>query len=295
MLRRPGWPRACDGPTRPALPTTGVRPTFSADMLERYQNCPKQFFYEYELGLGRRRDDNAYVQFHSCVYAVLRWLQDERGAGRAPDERAALDMLREVWQQRGPKDHLYEPEYWRTAEVMVRRAVGQAWHPPRRTETQPRWEVPLKHGTVTVTPDRIVEDGDQVVVQRLRTGKPTQSEASADIYALYQAAAAHALPGVDTRLETLYLATGELREVQVSEKSARTRLGHYDAAIDGILRREFPPDPNDRRCPRCPHYFICAAGADPVTEQDIKCEHLASGNPRPRSFFPGRSRMRCAI
>jgi superfamily I DNA/RNA helicase/Zn-dependent peptidase ImmA (M78 family) len=254
---------ACEDAPRPALPTSGPRPTFSAQMLEGYQHCPRQFYYEYELGLGRRRHDNAYVQFHGCVYAVLHWLQDERGAGRTPEERAALERLGEVWDQQGPKDHLYESEYRRTAELMVRRAVGQAWHPPRRAEPQPRWEVPLKHGTVTVTPDRVVEDGDQVVLQRLRTGKPTQTEASADIYALYQAAAAQALPGVETRLETLYLATGELREVQISERSARTRLGHYEAAIEGILRREFPPDPNDRRCPRCPHYFICPAGDPP--------------------------------
>jgi hypothetical protein len=173
-----------------------------------------------------------------------------------------LDRLDEVWSERGPKDHLYEPEYHRIAETMVRRATGETWRPPRRAEVQPKWEVPLAHGVVAVTPDRIVERGDQVALQRLRTGKPTQNEATADIYALYQAAAAHALPGVDTRLETLYLATGELREVQVTEKSARTRLGHYDAAMEGILRREFPPNPNDRRCPRCPHYFICPAGDD---------------------------------
>jgi hypothetical protein len=193
---------------------------------------------------------------------TLHCLQDERGAGRAPDERAALDMLAEVWIQRGPKDHLYESEYRRMAETMIRRAIGQAWRPPRRTDVQPQWEVPLTHGVVSVTPDRIVEDGDELVVQRLRTGKPTQSEASEDIYAVSQAAGAQALPGVPTRLETLYLATGEVREVQVSEKSARTRLAHYDSAIEGILRREFPPKPNDRRCPRCPHYFICPAGGD---------------------------------
>src|SRR5207245_1089133 len=39
-------------------------------------------------------------------------------------------------------------------------------------------------------------------------GKPTQSEAN-EIYALYQAAALHALPGVETRPEALYLATGD--------------------------------------------------------------------------------------
>ena len=52
-------------------------------------------------------------------------------------------------------------------------------------------------------------------------------------------------------------------QVPLPEKSARTRLAHYDTAIEGILRGEFPPKPNDRLCPRCPYYFICPAGVDP--------------------------------
>jgi superfamily I DNA/RNA helicase/Zn-dependent peptidase ImmA (M78 family) len=250
----------CEPPAPAPLSTGGPRPIYKAEVLERYRECPRQYYYEYELGLGKRREDSAYVQFHSCVYSVLHWLHDERAAGRSPGESEALDALTDVWNQRGPTDHVYEPEYRRIAETMVRRAVGQAWRPPRRTEVQPRWEVPLTFGSVSVMPDRILEEEDIVVLQRLRTGKPTQKETNADIYALYQEAAARALPGAETRLETLYLATGEIREVQVSERSARTRIGHYDEAIEGILRRDFPPNPSDRRCPRCPHYFICPAG-----------------------------------
>jgi hypothetical protein len=259
----PVWTaNSCDPPHRAPLPTGGPRPTFRAEVLERYNDCPRQYYYEYELGLGRRREDNAYVQFHGCVYTVLHWLRGERGTGHNPDEQAALEKLDDVWRARGPKDHLYEPEYRRIAELMVRRASGQAWRPPRRNDVQPKWQVPLAHGEVSVAPDRVLEDGEQLVLQRLRTGKPSQDEPREDIYALYQEAAARAVPGIDTRLETLYLATGEVREVQVSEKSARTRLGHYEAAIDGILRREFPTKPNDRQCPRCPHYFICPAGGE---------------------------------
>lgn len=269
----PTWAAAtCDAPAKLPLRRSGPRPTFKAEVLERYNDCPRQYYYQYELGLGGRREDNAYVQFHSCVYAVLNWLQDERGAGATPDEHAALAKLDEFWTQRGPKDHLYEPEYRRIAEAMVRRALGEVWRPPRRTEAQPKWEVPLAHGAVAVTPDRVVEREEAIVLQRLRTGKPTQSEASADIYALYQEAAARAVPGVETRLETLYLATGELREVQLSERSARTRLGHYEAAVEGILRREFPPNPNDRRCPRCPHYFICPAGNETGLQNDAAAQ-----------------------
>jgi DNA helicase II / ATP-dependent DNA helicase PcrA len=36
-----------------------------------------------------------------------------------------------------------------------------------------------------------------------------------------------------------------------------TRLGRYNAAMAGILRANFPAQPQERECPRCPHYFIC--------------------------------------
>jgi CRISPR/Cas system-associated exonuclease Cas4 (RecB family) len=104
------------------------------------------------------------------------------------------------------------------------------------------------------------EDGT-VVVRRLRTGRPTDEESRTDIYALYRVAAAEAFPEARIRVETLYLSTDETREVRLSAQTVDTRLGHYDEAIAGIRRGDFPANPNSRDCPRCPYYFICPAGA----------------------------------
>jgi CRISPR/Cas system-associated exonuclease Cas4 (RecB family) len=51
--------------------------------------------------------------------------------------------------------------------------------------------------------------------------------------------------------------------VELKPGPVETRLGKYDAAIEGILREEFPAKPADARsCPRCPHYFVCPVGGD---------------------------------
>ena len=59
-----------------------------------------------------------------------------------------------------------------------------------------------------------------------------------------------------------YLSEDHVEPVTLGQRAIETRLGRYDAAIAGILREEFPPQPNDRSCPRCPHYFICPLGED---------------------------------
>jgi DNA helicase-2/ATP-dependent DNA helicase PcrA len=189
----------------------------------------------------------------------LRWLRDERIADRALDTRAALAQLDEIWMADGPRGHLYEAEYRRIAEGMVARAVDRAAGGGPLID--PNWQVSLTNGQVRFRPDQVevLEDGT-VVVRRLRTGRPTDKDGKEDIYALYQVAAAEAFPGARIRIETLYLSTGETREVRLSEKMIDTRLNRYDKAIAGIRRGEFPANLSSRDCPRCPYYFICSTG-----------------------------------
>lgn len=252
-------------------PTTrrsnSVKPLFTADMLDVYITCPRQFFYEFELGLSGRRDDTAYVQFHRCVYAVLRWLQEERVAGREKDIPVALARLADEWQAHGPTDHAYAAVYRRDAERMVTKAVERRargfGRPVHRDMT-----VELEHGRVTFRPDLMEvkdEDGKQsVLVQRLRTGRASKSEGEKDIYAVYQQAGAEAFPSATIKVQTLYLSTEQTQDVRLAERSVKTRLSHYDAAIVGIQEGRFPSHPDERRCPRCAHYFICPTGDEPA-------------------------------
>lgn len=238
-------------------------PVFDVRDLDVYINCPRQYFYEFILHLSGRREDAAYVQFHRCVYRVLTWLAEEQLAGRIPAETDALAVLVGAWEQHGPVGHAYENLYLEQAEVMIARAVLRVGRGVRSL-LSPTWEVRRPRGRIRLRPDRVelADASDPVapVVRRLRTGRPTTSESEDNVYALYQVAAQEAYPG--SMVETLYLSTDETRPVSLKDKTLSTRLGRYDAAIDGIIAGEFPPQPSDRRCPRCPHYFICPLAED---------------------------------
>jgi hypothetical protein len=212
--------------------------------------------------LSGRREDSAYLKFHLCVYEVLRWMRDETAAGREPDEGAALARLDEVWKARGPVDHHYESVYRQSAERMVGRWAGR----PMRKRTNappPKSTVELPHGEVTFVPDNVeqLEDGTEVF-ERLRTGRVTKNELTKDIYALYAVAARESNPAAPARVQVRSLSSDTVQPVELKDRAIQARLAHYDAAIVGILQEQFPPKPDARECPRCPHYFICPLAED---------------------------------
>lgn len=232
--------------------------------LELYLRCPRQYYYERVLGLGSGVDDAVYVELHKSVYEVVRWLQAERAAGREPGEASALEKLDEVWAVSGPVDHAYESMYKEAAHAMVRRGVAELTTLGVLSE-RPEWEVALPNGRVRVTPDHLVVEADGTpTVYRLRTGRLGKEELKKPIYGLYQRAFAEAFPGRVVNVHAMSLSTGERRPAETKPKTIDSQLEEYEKAIDGIQRGHFPPEPaDDRRCPRCPHYFIC-----PVAEDD---------------------------
>jgi DNA helicase II / ATP-dependent DNA helicase PcrA len=240
----------------------GKAPVFDVEALDVYLTCPEKYYDEFVLGLGGHREDAAYAQFHRCVYGVLRFLAESREQGRTVAAAEALARLAALWANGGPVGHPYEVLYREQAEAMVVRAV--AWGAGRAIVASPTWEVSLPHGRVRVTPDQVevadAETGRKPIVRRLRTGRPSASEQEKDVYALYLQAARDAHP--DAEVETLYVAADEAVPLGMTEKKLQNRLDRYDAAIVGILQGKFDPKPNDRECPRCPHYFICSANDD---------------------------------
>lgn len=234
---------------------------FDSGDLETHIKCPKKFFYENVLSLGRRMHNSGYVFFHKAVYKVLRWLLEERLQGNVISESFALNELESVWATSGLHDHPYEKIYRENAAAMIRRAVHRLQQAGHLIPT-PEWEVALKGGRVKLSPDLVEEvpevtgSGTRVDVLRFRTGRPTKTETDKDIYALYLAA-------VDTeygrkgKMKVLYLSTGEANEVDLTPRKRASRIEKFETAIAGIRRGVSSPTPDERECPRCPHYFIC--------------------------------------
>ena len=235
---------------------------YLAEELDVYLRCPRKYYYESALGLGRRREDAGYVQFHRCVYRALRWMAEERASDLPVDESDALARLSEFWGEQGPIGHVHEELYRKSADFLVQRGIKRLTT-SRGPDTRPHWEVELPLGRVLFTPDHIEAHGDgSEIVERIRTGRPTKSETNKDIYALYLVAAQETEPLVPRSVQVRFLSTDEVMPVKLGPGPINTRLRHYNDAIGGILRKDFSPKPNNRDCPRCPHYFICPLGED---------------------------------
>ncbi len=258
------WPSTTPAPIVGAEPTPANEP-FAVEDLEVYLRCPRQYFYESVLGLNRRREDSGYVEFHRCVYRVLRWMAEERASGKSVSVSAALAYLAEVWQEQGPEEHPYEELYRTSAVNLVERATRRP-HTSQGSATRPTWEVSVPLGLIRFSPDHVEVLGDgSEVVERLRTGRPTKSELGKDIYALYVTAAQMAEPRVRRGVQVRYLSADQVVPIDLRPGPIKTRLNHYNEAIRGILNQDFTPKPSYRTCPRCPHYFICPLGEDAQT------------------------------
>lgn len=238
---------------------------FNVDMLELYMRCPRQYYYEADLGLRGRRTDSSYLQFHRCAYDVIRWLLHERAASTVLTQEAVQERLTAAWEEGGPRNHPYETIYRQHADLLVSQAFARCVQSAGQTG-RPTWEVPLTYGTVSFTPDftevRQGTAGESIVVQRWRTGRLSQSERDKEIYALYQAGAERVYAAAKRSIQIVSLSTNQVEDIRLPERAIATRLERYDAAMAGIRRRAFPAQPSDRVCPRCPHYFICPVAED---------------------------------
>jgi DNA helicase II / ATP-dependent DNA helicase PcrA len=231
----------------------------AAEDLDQYLRCPRQYLYQRILDLSGAREDTAYVSFHRCVYHVLRWINHRSDGTPFPAAAQAIAELEVVWAERGPTDHPYNGLYWAAALDIIQRAVNRGAN--ASTSSAPAiWDIPRAGGgSIRLRPDHVEITQGGVTVRRLRTGRPPKKVVIDPIYALYHAGAEAAHPGARIQIETHFLTADESVPIVMKPKMIGDRLEKYDDAIAGIAAGHFPADPKDERaCPRCPQYFICA-------------------------------------
>ncbi len=244
----------------PPFEPLGASDFYQERDLDIYMQCPARYRYTVVDALRGGREESAYLRFHRSVYITIRWLEQERQDGRLVEEANALSRLAEVWANDGPTGHAFEKYYRSAAEAMVRgmaRAIASEVGQYDRRE----WEVPVGRRKILITPDRVLIDANGVVnVQRIRTGRQTKSESSKPIYALLRNGATMLYPGRRINIETFYLSTNE--RVVVTPKDDGKLIAKYEEAIQAIEMGDFHAEPEARRCPNCPSYFICVGKFD---------------------------------
>jgi superfamily I DNA/RNA helicase len=266
LPRAPNGSVSLPSSVEPAAEVTHATPSateptgYDLDVLEVYLDCPRRYYYEYELDLIARRSDTAFLQFHRCVRDCIYWIQTEYAAGHAVTNPQAQTWLQAHWQTKGPVQHPYNDLYWEQALLMLNRALeGQAQ--AASIVVPVSIDLQLSSGTIRFTPSRIlVTDDGTELIQRVRTGGSSSTERDSRIRAVYQAAA-KARPGRPSQIQTVHLSTGEVDQVTLTDKKLASGLRKYEEAIRGIQEHQFDPDPSDH-CPGCPYYFICPKAED---------------------------------
>ena len=240
-----------------------IEVTWSADWrltdshLTAYEKCPRRFFYTHVIGLGNARKTTAFSQTHDCIHGLLNWLADARLTSN-PTLAEAEAAFGAIWCERGPTDHAFAEDYrclaLRIVGALVRAGADRHFRAPEQMT------IDFPNGSAIVEPNELAElPNGTVAVRRVRTGHKRDKEYDRLEYALYQIAA-EARFGSGTIVEALHLTDGTAEEVpSLTAKKLANRRDKSSIMLAAIAAGQFPAKVDNVTCPRCPHFFICAA------------------------------------
>lgn len=227
-------------------------PSFTAEQISLYDRCPRRFFYTHVLGAAGGRRSTPFVRMHDVVHEVLRWLrEDARNWGLSLEAvRARFDA---VWSEKGPTEG-YAEELRRMGfelvEALMRTREG---HVPGLREPV---AIDLGGLGLVVLPDEVRGDGAATVYRRVRTGRRRKEEEDDLVYAAYLMAAG-LRHGPGARVEAIHLSGDGVMDIPLTPRKRTNRERKLRLIAEGILAGDFPPEPDERACPRCPHYVTC--------------------------------------
>jgi superfamily I DNA/RNA helicase/CRISPR/Cas system-associated exonuclease Cas4 (RecB family) len=225
--------------------------------LSSYERCPRRFFYTHVLGLGgAARATTAFARTHACIYELVSWLADARRSAE-PGLVEAEAAFEKIWKARGPATHAYAAEYRALASRLIA-ALLAAGAGQRFREAQPL-AIDLPNGRVVVEPHEIADAPDgTVIIRRVHTGRKRDDEYDRLEYTLY-VLAAQAHFGNRAAVQALHLSDDKLEPVEITPRKLEHRRKKSDTMVRLIAAGEFPPQADAVTCPRCPHFFLCAA------------------------------------
>lgn len=187
---------------------------------------------------------------------MIDWLAEERLKREATLEEAEAEFEK-LWNERGPTDHAFAGEYRRLASrliaALIRSGAG------RRFSAAEPLAIDFPNGRVVVEPDELSHlPNGAVILRRVHTGRKRTDEYDRLQYTLYQLAGElHFGPAFV--LEALHLTDETVEPVTITPQKLQNRRNNSDGMLKGIAAGEFPVEIDAVSCPRCPHFFVCAA------------------------------------
>jgi len=257
LLVRPTNPSQRSGVVRPANAieiTWEKKPVWTDSQINLFERCPRRFLYTHVLRLGGRRTETAFMKMHNVVSDVFEWLKTVHET--TTPSNAELDTrFEEAWQGRGAVDHGYADDYRRIGRRLVDYLIETRSNGVRSPVAP--LSLVWAEGDIIVKPDSVVRgDRGQVVVRRVKTGKP-RSNAFDDIeYTILHLAAVQAYGG-SAQVEVTFLTSETTVPMSISAKKFETRRQKIQSIVQSVRSGDFPPKAEPRACPRCSSFFIC--------------------------------------
>ncbi|RMC98552.1 ImmA/IrrE family metallo-endopeptidase [Aquitalea palustris] len=240
---------------RPALQIAWEKkPVWTDSKVNLFERCPRRFLYTHIMKLGGRRTETAFMKMHNVVGDVFDWLNATHET-TMPNEVELGPRFDQAWQTRGPVDHGYAEDYRRIA----RRLTDYLVETHRRGKPAPAAPISLgwAEGEILVKPDSVARnDKGQIVVRRVKTGKPRPNAFDDIEYTLLLLATMRAYGGT-AQVEVTYLTSETTLPVEISERKLKTRSEKALELVRRIHAGDFPVKEEARTCPRCPSFFIC--------------------------------------
>ncbi|MGA3080681.1 MAG: UvrD-helicase domain-containing protein [Terracidiphilus sp.] len=224
--------------------------------LSLFEKCPRRFFYTHVLGLGGKRKTTAFSQTHDCIYDLIRWLSDARRGGE-PSLAEAEKAFDEIWKIHGPVSHGFAEDYRRLASrllvALIRAGAG------RRFRNSESIGIDMPGGRVMVEPNELAElPNGTILLRRIHTGYKRSDENSRLEYTLYHLAGQTKF-GNGYSVEVVHLTDEVIELVTISSTMMNNRRTKSNRMLTDIAGGHFPTNIDAVTCPRCPHFFICAA------------------------------------
>lgn len=230
------------------------KPIWTDGAVNLFDRCPRRFLYTHVLKLGGRRTETAFMKMHNVVSDVFDWLKTIHETTDPSDTELGA-RFEQAWQVKGAVDHGYAEDYRRIG----RRLVDYLVETRRSGIRSPATPISLgwAEGDVLVRPDAVAKgERGQVVVRRIKTGKP-RSNAFDDIeYTILHLAAVQTYGG-QAQVEVTYLTSETTEPMSISAKKLETRRQKVQEIVRSVRSGYFPPKIEPRTCPRCPSFFIC--------------------------------------
>lgn len=221
--------------------------------IETYQDCPREYYYSYGLGLSAWAPSSPYLGLISSVRATLSWAREvPEQSVRLQGWQAQFDIH---WQKLGPVDSPWVDIYRSAGAQMMARAMQVTAGPGHAVGRG----MTLGGQMITARADSIVAGDGELVIQRLKAARLAKKESSKVRYGVLVAMVAADHPGLTVRFEHVSLVDGECRPDIVKADAAGKACNDIVSALIRIQEGHFPPKTNDRRCPGCPYYFCCPA------------------------------------